>query len=175
MINKQELVFVVDENNNPLEPQPRYIAHAKGLWHRTSGIWVLNSKKQLLCQKRSLKKDVKPGFWEAFFGGHVAADEDYQHNAAYEAGEELGISVDEGDLISYKVLPSNKPTHREFQGIFALKLDKDVDAFHIEEDEVDELRWIGIEEVKDILLIKNDPKWVHKPWDGEVLNWLPTL
>lgn len=34
MINKDELLFVVDENNNPVEPKPRKKVHTKGYWHR---------------------------------------------------------------------------------------------------------------------------------------------
>lgn len=84
MLDNQELVFTVNENNQPLKPELRSIAHKNGLWHRTTGIWVINNKKQILCQKRSLKKDILPGYWEAFFGGHLAPDEDFKHNAANE-------------------------------------------------------------------------------------------
>ena len=66
MIDIQELLFVVDENNQPLKPQLRSSAHKNGLWHRTTGIWVINKSKKVLCQKRSLKKDLNPGIWEAF-------------------------------------------------------------------------------------------------------------
>lgn len=175
MIDNQELLFVVDENNEPLEPKPRSFVHKNGLWHRTSGIWVVNKNKQILCQKRSLKKDVKPGMWEAFFGGHLAPTEDYLQNAIEETGEELGISVKKEDFIQYKVLKSDKPTHREFQGIFAVKLNGDIGNFKFEKEEIDELKWIPIEEVRKILVVNRDKRWVKKPWDKEVLTWLMTL
>lgn len=171
MINPNELLFVVDENNQPQNPVIRHVAHAKGLWHRTSGIWVINSKKQILTQKRSLNKDIKPGFWEAFFGGHLAPDEDYAENALREVREELGISVTPDQLIPYKILKSDKPTHKEFQGIFALKTDQ-LDNFHIEKEEVDEIRWIDLEKLKDILLNDTEPNWVKKSWDKDILSWL---
>lgn len=175
MIDGQELLYVVDENNHPLEPQFRSIAHKNGLWHRTTGVWVINKKGQILCQKRSLKKDVKPGFWEAFFGGHLAPNEDYKYNAVHESGEELGITVNLDTLIPYKVLKSDKPTHKEFQHIFALILNKDVSELHFEKEEIDQLKWIDLNEVRKIL---TDPKvddWVKKPWDEDVLNWLIML
>jgi len=114
MINKNELIFVVDKNNNPLKPFPRYIVHKKVLWHRTTGIWVINHKKQILCQKRSMKKDTKPGFREAFFCGHLNAGESYFDNALQELSEELGIKVEKGKLTHYKTLKSDKPSHKEF-------------------------------------------------------------
>lgn len=175
MIDNQELLFIVDEDNNPLEPQLRSVAHKNVLWHRTTGIWTINSKKQILCQKRSLKKDVKPGFWEAFFGGHLAPTEEYRHNAFQEANEELGIKVYQEDLIPYKVLKSDKPTHKEFQHVFALILNKDISELHFEKEEIDELKWVAINEVRKILADQKVENWVKKPWDEEVLNWLETL
>jgi len=175
MINSHELLYIVDENNQPLEPQVRSLAHKNGLWHRTTGIWVINDKGQVLCQQRSLKKDIKPGFWEAFFGGHLAPDEDYLHNAVQESNEELGITINKDMLIPYKVLKSDKPTHKEFQSIYALIMNKDVTEFQFEKEEIDQLKWIEVAEVKRILSDKTVENWVKKPWDQEVLTWLPSL
>lgn len=176
MINSQELLFIVDENNNSLEPQPRSIAHKNGLWHRTTGIWAIDKRGKILCQKRSLKKDVKPGFWEAFFGGHLAPNEDYKHNAIQESKEELGIEINQDNLIPYKVLKSDKPTHKEFQHIFALLLDnKDISELYFEKEEIDQLKWVDLNEVRKILVDPEVENWVKKPWDEEVLNWLKTL
>lgn len=174
MINNQELLFIVDENNQPQKPQLRSVAHKNGLWHRTSGVWVINHKKQILCHKRSLKKDIRPGAWEAFFGGHLAPNEDYKQNAASELSEELGIKVNENNLISYKVLKSDKPTHKEFQHIFALILDEN-QKFQFEKVEIEQLSWKDIKEVENILVNKKDDGWVQKPWDKEVLSWLASL
>lgn len=175
VIDKEELLFIVDENNNPLSPQPRSVAHKTGLWHRTSGVWIINHNKQILCQKRSLKKDVKPGMWEAFFGGHLSPSEGYLESAAKEAGEELGITVDKNKLIPYKIFKSDKPTHKEFQQVFGLVVENDQTQFPFEKDEIDELKWLPIEKVKEIIVDKKDPQWVQKFWDKEVLNWLDTL
>lgn len=173
MIDNQELLFVVDENNKPLKPQSRSTAHKNGLWHRTTGIWVINRKKQILCQKRSLKKDILPGYWEASFGGHLAPNEDYRHNGTTELSEELEIKVQESELIPYKVFKSDKPTHKEFQQVFALITD--AKNFDFEKDEIEKLVWKDISEVKKVLLEKKDQHWVLKPWDQEVLDWLTTL
>lgn len=175
MIDKNEILFIVDQNNMPLEPQLRAVAHRDRLWHRTTGIWVINNKLQILCQKRSLLKDIKPGFWEAFFGGHVAPGQEYLENAVKELNEELGVSVNATDMIPYKVFKSDKPTHAEFQQVFACKINGDIDSFEFEKEEADQLKWIELEEVKNIILIKKDLKWVQKPWNEEVLNWLSAL
>src|ERR1700704_6652189 len=167
MIDNQELVFVVDENNDPLQPQLRSNAHKNNLWHRTSGIWIINRNKQILCQKRSLKKDTKPGMWEAFFGGHIAPDEDAILNAANEVNEELGIRIDKNKLVSYKIIKSDEPDHKEFQHIFALLLHEELTTFAFEKDEIDQLQWISINDLKEILMNKKPLQWVRKPWEED--------
>ncbi len=172
MIDSNELIFVVDERNNPLQPQLRSFVHANGLWHRTTGIWVINEKKEVLCQKRSLKKDIKPGFWEAFFGGHMGPNTEYLATAVRECSEELGILVKKEDLIPYKLIKSEKPTHKEFQFIYGLICNKDISEFNFEKEEIDQLKWVALGDLRNILLDKISKGWVQKPWDNEVLTWL---
>lgn len=176
MINPQESLFVVDENNNPIEPLPRNTAHKKNAWHRTTGIWVVNDNKQILCQKRSMQKDQHPGEWEAYFGGHLGPNEDSTESAVRELSEELGQSIRVDQLTAYPdIVRSDKPTHREFQYIFAVFLHDDNSKFEFEKEEIDELQWIDLDEVKRILVEVKDKNWVRKPWDQKVLDWIITL
>ena len=175
MIDKNELLFVVDEKNQPLAPLPRHTVHDKGIWHRATGIWVINQKKQILSQKRSLKKDLEPGKWETFFGGHLHPTDTYLENAIQELSEELGISVQKDTLIPYKIFKSDKPKHKEFQHSFVYKIDREDVDFHFEKEEIDEVKWFNLEEIKTYLLLTNDTHWVHKPWDEEMLNWIEQL
>jgi len=175
MIDPNELIFVVDEKNKPLTPLPRHVAHEKKLWHRTTGIWVMNHKKQILCQKRSLKKDAHPGLWETAFGGHLAPDETYLKNAERELSEELGTNAFEENFIFYEVLPHGDGDHEKFEALFFYDLDREDTNFPVEKEEVDEIQWFDFEKIKKILLDENDPQWVHNPWDGEMLRWLDLL
>jgi len=174
MIKPEELLFTVDENNNPIAPVIRKTTHENGLWHRTSGIWVINRNRKILCQKRSLKKDIKPGFWEAFFGGHLGPNESYLSNAQSELKQEIGIHKEKKDFIPYKVFKSVS-SHKEFQHVFGLVIDEERNDFQFEKDEINELKWIGFEGVEKILVVEKSENWVKKPWDEEVLNWLSTL
>ena len=175
MINKNELLFVVDENNKAQKSLPRYLVHQNNFWHRTTAIWVVNNKKQILCQKRSLQKDTKPGFWECFFGGHIGPHESYLDNAINELSQELGIFVQKQDLLPYNVLKSDKSTHKEFQYIYIYKLNREDTYFSYEKEEIDQLKWIDIKTIKKYLLKENKPDWVHKPWDKKILLWIENL
>lgn len=170
MLDASELLFTVDENNTPITPQKRKKVHTNNIWHRTSGIWVYNTKKQILCQKRSLKKDMKPGYWEAFFGGHLKTGEEYDDNAALELTEELGIPILTKQLNFYKIMKSTKITHKEFQAIYLYKTERDDTLFPFEKDEIDTIAWFSWEKLYTILLNDQDNNWVRKPWDKEILT-----
>lgn len=174
MIDPEELLFVVDRNNNPLEPQPRNFVHKNGLWHRTTGIWVINNKNQILCQKRSLLVDLKPGMWSAFFGGHLLAGNTYLDNAVEELSEELGIDVKRKNLFPYKIFKNDKSAHKEFQHNSVYKI-KQLTDIHFEKEEVTEIKWFDIAEIKNILADPKATDWVKKPWDQEVLAWIDTI
>ena len=59
------MLDVVDMNGNPAgETVSRDIAHAEGVPHRTSHVWLVRMKEdrlQILLQKRSEDKDSYPG------------------------------------------------------------------------------------------------------------------
>ncbi len=177
MIDNQESIFVVDENNNPVFPKPRDVVHREGLWHRSCDIWVINSRGEILCQKRSMKKDVKPGKWESFFGGHLLAGEEYLDSAVKETTEELGIAVDPKELEFFKVYKSDEPTwrgqaHRQFKYIFRLKKERDAGDFPYEKDEIDDLRWVFIAEIRKIIVDEKNTDWSLPGYAEEVLDWL---
>lgn len=156
MINTEELLFCVDQNNNPIEPKPRSLVHTTGIWHRTSHIWIVNDKKEILCQKRSLLKDKAPGLWEGFFGGHIPPQVSYLDHAITELEEEVGLKVSKAELkeaFVYK-LTSGK----EFVGVFILNWSGDETKLKLEPDEVDQVKWFSKEDFKNNLDI-NDGKW----------------
>lgn len=167
MINSDELLFVVDEDNNPLQAMPRKETHAKHLWHRCSHIWVINSKKQILCQKRTLLKDVNPGKWEAHFGGHVKDKEEYIDNALIESKEEIGLDRTKDDMIFFKIYKYDKD--KEFQGIFYTYWDGNSNNLKLEKEEVDEVKWVDSTYLQKIFEEK-DKEWVHHDYETELLN-----
>src|SRR5258708_7805418 len=143
MINGEELLFVVDENNKPLQAKSRSETHAKHLWHRCSHIWIINAKKQILSQKRTLFKDVNPGKWEVHFGGHVKKGEDYINNAIIESKEEIGLDRNKNDMIFFKIYKYLKD--KEFQGIFYTSWSNSISDLKLEKEEVEEVKWVESE------------------------------
>lgn len=60
-ILNMEYIDIFDENNNPIgEVKEKQQAHEDGSFHRTAHVWIINSKNELLLQKRSAKKKSHP-------------------------------------------------------------------------------------------------------------------
>mgnify|MGYP000916684160 CR=1 FL=1 len=82
-----ELVDVVDSNDVAIGKKTKEEAHAHGLPHRASCVFVFY-KGKLLVQRRSLEKN---GDLDPSASGHVGAGESYEAAAERELFEELGI------------------------------------------------------------------------------------
>jgi isopentenyldiphosphate isomerase len=86
-----EIVAIVDEHNNVVGAAPRWEMRAQRLPHRSTYILVFNSQRELYVQKRTLTKDVFPGYYDPATGGVVLAGESYEQGAKRELEEEMGI------------------------------------------------------------------------------------
>lgn len=87
-----ELVAIVDEQNNVTGAARRADMRAHRLLHRSTYIVVTNSAGELYVQRRTMNKDIFPGYWDPVTGGVVAAGESYEQGAVRELEEEMGIA-----------------------------------------------------------------------------------
>lgn len=91
MLARDETVLIVDAANNEIGSAPRHEMRSKGLAHRAAYILVFNSRGELFVQKRTMTKDIYPGYFDIAAGGVVLAGESYDESAERELAEELGI------------------------------------------------------------------------------------
>lgn len=87
----QEMVQIVDRDNCEVEALPRHLMRSRGQIHRACYILVLNARREIFVQKRTMTKDIYPGFWDVAAGGVVLAGESYEDSAVRELAEELGV------------------------------------------------------------------------------------
>ena len=154
----KEFLDIVDETGQPTgELEDRETAHAKGVLHRTSHVWLAikkNGKIQILLQKRAKHKSSFPGCYDISSAGHIPAGDSYEISALRELKEELGVKAEEKDLIycgDRKVIWDDvffgKPFHdRQISRVFLLWLDKEESEFTIQEEEVDSVLWMDFEQ-----------------------------
>jgi isopentenyl-diphosphate delta-isomerase len=93
-------IVVVDENNNVIGTEPSVrSAVEKGLYRRTSSVFLFSATGKILIQKRSDIISFGPGLWDKAAGGHVDEGETYLEAAQRELAEELGITTDLTEVI----------------------------------------------------------------------------
>ena len=90
-LSANELIEIVDENNNVLEPTYRHIMRKNKLIHRATYAFIKTSNNYFYVQKRSTIKDYCPGYFDPTPGGVVAAGESYELTNTREIEEEMGI------------------------------------------------------------------------------------
>jgi isopentenyldiphosphate isomerase len=73
---------------------------AQRLRHRTVFVAVQATDGRLLVHRRSLAKDIWPGWWDLSVGGVVTAGEDWLPAACREVAEEIGVTVAPDDLVA---------------------------------------------------------------------------
>ena len=86
-----EIVQIVDEHNQELAKVSRRVMREGGLIHRACYILVFNHRQEIFVQKRTMTKDIYPGYLDVATGGVVLAGESYELSAKRELAEELGV------------------------------------------------------------------------------------
>ncbi len=175
MINKQEIIFTVDEKNNPIKPVERQQAHEQGIWHRTTDIAVVNSKQEILCHKRSMLKDTGAGLWDVCFGGHTLAGVESLPAAILELQEESGLTANPEDLIFVGVVTHVNKTgnNKEFRYGYIYRWDGPMSDLHLEKDEIDEVKWVPSDVIK--ANRDNRDEWSAMPYFDLLMEKLATL
>lgn len=91
--NPDEVFDRVDAQDHVIGHVRRGDAHRNpALLHRSVQVMVFDSLGRALLQRRSMRKDLFPGYYCASASGHVGAGDTYDATAAREIVEELGVS-----------------------------------------------------------------------------------
>lgn len=120
---------------------------------RSASLWITNSDGDILLAQRKLTKRNNPGKWSEAVGGTVEGEDDYESTMLREAEEEIGFSVD-----NYVIGPKqyvSSPT-KYFVQWYVATVDCPIEAFHIQEEELEQLAWINQEQFRNEL--KNTPE-----------------
>lgn len=136
-------------------------AHSEGLWHKAVHVWVVNSKKELLIQKRSPIVDSYPNKLDISAAGHVSAGEDDVTSALREAEEEIGLKLTKKDLVKIGVIkqihtPRADYINNEINPIFIVKMDLNLNKIKKQVEEVSEVKYIPYKELKNLVENKGE-------------------
>ena len=125
--------------------------HKEGLWHKAVVAFIVNSKEQVLLQRRSADKKLWPNMWDISAGGHVLKGELGFQAAIREAKEELGIELNKNEMLflgsSISTNVKGDIVNNHFNEYYIVNKDIDETKLKLQEEEVSAIRWIDKEKI----------------------------
>ncbi len=116
-----ENVILVDSHDNMLGKMEKMEAHRKALLHRAVSVFIFNTDKQMLLQRRAPSKYHSPELWTNTACTHPRPNEKNKDAAIRRLKEEMGLHVNKltkvFDFI-YKAKLDNKLTEYELDHVF---------------------------------------------------------
>ncbi len=170
-----EVLDILDKNGNKTgEVKPRKEVHSNGDWHKGFHIWIINSKKELLIQRRSPNKDVYPNKLYVSVAGHPVSGEDELEGIKREISEEIGQNLDTSKLeylftFSQEVIENDgRFLDNMFYDVYLVEADLDIDKLKLQQEEVSGIQNIYYEDFE--RMVKNkDKDIVNHPEEWEKL------
>ena len=129
-----------------------------GCFTETSHVWLVRPNEKsgfdLLLQKRSAHKDAYPGCYDTSSAGHVPAGSGFLESAVRELYEELGVKVQEEDLIyiglheeEEEAVFYGKPfLNHEISHVYVCLNPVREEELRLQEEEVESVLWMDFEE-----------------------------
>ena len=137
--NRKELMGKVFDRDSG-EPE-------SGEYKLSTHVWIINSKKEFLIQRRSATRKKNPLKW-AFTGGAVDLGEKSYEGAIREVKEELGILALKENvelLLSFK-------REKDFVDVWLVRQNVDIKSVVIQEDEVCEAKFVDFDKLEHMVM-----------------------
>ena len=176
MIKLSKIMEYIDIYNSDGKPlgikKSREEAHNKGLWHKGVHIWIINSKGEILIQKRSPNVANHPNKWDISAAGHISAGEDDIAAAIKETKEEIGLSLSSEDFKHIgtvrKMSSREGYVNNEINPVYIVRMDLDPSKIKKQKEEVSEVKFVSHKELQGLIGI-NDQSFVPHPEEYNLL------
>lgn len=150
-----ELIDVLDENGNLTgQVETKDEIYKKGLWHRSSHIWIENDNKELLVQKRNPNKKTFPNLWAISVAGHVDSGETSREAALRELKEEVNLDVEDSELeylfTIKRIQPHEGSFIRVFDDVYLLHKNIDVEKTKLQVEELTDIKYVYYQYLENI-------------------------
>lgn len=149
MNNYIEFFDIVDNNGKIIGKASRKECHnGSKLLHPVVHIHIVNSKKELLLQKRKMNKDIQPGKWDTSIGGHIVSGEFLNDAIKREANEELKINIKLNKLIKIDEYIYESEIEKEYVYSYAFNYSGKI---IFQESEIDEVKFFSIKDLDELI------------------------
>lgn len=158
------------------EKKTKQEAHEKGLWHRSVHVWIVNSKNEILIQKRSPFIDNHPNKWDISAAGHVSAGEDDITSALRETEEELGLKIFPEEFIQIGELKQMSERagyiNNEINPVYVVRKNLKIDQIRKQYEEVAEVKFVPFVTLKNVIENGDDSFVPHHEEYKLLFNYL---
>lgn len=139
-----EEVILVNEKDEVQGSMEKLLAHKKGLLHRAISVVLVNSKNEVLLQRRALHKYHSAGLWSNTCCSHPRPNESTLKAANRRLMEEMGMAVEllHKDEFIYRVELEKGLSEHEYDHVFLGVSNEDPQP---NPDEVMDYKWISFE------------------------------
>ena len=143
-----ELFDIYDfDRNKTGETMERGTPVPKGFYRMVVHVCIFNSEGKMLIQRRQPFKRSWSGMWDLTVGGSSVAGDTSLTAAIRETSEEIGVKLAPEEL--KRVLTIQ--TECIFDDIYVVKKDLDETALTLQYEEVEQVKWADIAEIKSII------------------------
>lgn len=149
----------------------------ENVWLKGICVCILNSKNQILLQKRAKSKKIDPDLWDILYG-HVQHGEDTIHASLREIQEEIGVQVKKENLKSLMIQKEDYTKlgriGKAYTECFYTKIDKPISEFTIDQEELQQIKWVDYQDLKQKLLMHN-PELRLKWENPNTQKWIQSI
>jgi len=147
VIKMEEKVVLVDENDREIGIEEKLKAHKEGKLHRAFSIFIFNSKREMLLQKRAKNKYHSGGLWSNACCSHPRPNEKLEEAAHRRLKEEMGFDcrLRKAFHFIYKVEFDNGLKEFEFDHVFVGRYDGKVNP---NPEEAEDYKWMDLKTLK---------------------------
>lgn len=161
LLNMEYLDILDEYGNKTGKIKDRKQIHIDGDWHRVAFIFVVNSKGEIILQKRSKEKETNPNKWTASASGYLSAGDKEIEGALRELEEEIGIKSNEEELKYLFTVKEKYKNEKEnlninhFSDVYLLFKDIKIEDLTLQKEEVSEAKYISYKEFEKIIKEEN--------------------
>lgn len=148
-----EMMEMFNNKRVPLGKEMERYKHTEGEYSQGAHVWILNSKGELLIQKRTPTKRLYPNLWSITSGGTDSGEKTID-TVYREVKEELGITVKPEEV---ELMMSYKRNH-DFVDVYLVRKDIELKDIVMQPEEVADVKWVTKDELEKMIKEEQTPK-----------------
>lgn len=133
----------------------------KGMYHQGADVWIINSEKKILIQKRAPQKRLEPNLW-AMTGGSVIKGESALDTIRRETKEELGIELE----VEKAIKIHHYKTGNVWLDEYIVEQEIDLSDIIMQVEEVSDVKFVSFDEIEKLyennMFMKNRWEFVRE-------------